>query len=92
MTRALLDAELDLLGGRDLGDELRAAPLPCAELEMGPRDTPAAQQRAAQIRAPAARPATTRFGGRSSGANRALSTPASWSTWSARLSPSTWSW
>ena len=59
---------------------------------MGPRDTPAAQKRAAQTAPRQHDRATTRFGGRSSGANRALSTPASWSTWSAWLSPATWSW
>ena len=56
MAGALLDPELDLLGRRDLGEELRAAPLPGPQLQMGSRDTPCAQQRAAQVGAPAARP------------------------------------
>ena len=43
---------------------------------MGPRDTPAAQKRAAQDTPGSTTEATTRFGGRSSSANRALSTPA----------------
>ena len=70
MARALLDAELDLLGGRDLGDELRAAPLPRAELEMGPRDTPAAQKRAARD----TRPGSTTGRRRASAAGRAAPT------------------
>ena len=56
MAGTLLDPELDLLGRRDLGDELRAAPLTGPQLQMGARDTPRTEQGAAEVGAPAARP------------------------------------
>src|ERR687897_848952 len=52
MSGTLLDPELDLLGRRDLGDELRAAPLTGPQLQVGARDTPRTEQAAAEVSAP----------------------------------------